>query len=192
MVVGEDGNYKVILKDDINSTVTVPDTWGDVTVDLNGNTIKGNDATDKEPAKPGLDFVKDDSSKGNGTNLVIKDTSKDGTGTIAGGNGSNKYPDGAAGIKGNKESSTPTVDVEKPVKVIGGNGATGEDGNGGNGGSGIKGNIDTIINGGTIIGGNGGSGADNDKGNGGTGGNGGNGIDSDNKTSQSRWRSYWW
>lgn len=178
VVVDEDGNYKVILKDDINSTVTVPDTWGDVTVDLNGNTIKGNDATDKEPAKPGLDFVKDDTSKGNGTNLVIKDTSKDGTGTIAGGNGSSKYPDGAAGIKGNKDASTPTVNVEKPVKVIGGNGATGEDGNGGNGGSGIKGNIDTIINGGTIIGGNG---ADNDKGNGGTGGNGGNGIDSDNK-----------
>lgn len=181
VVVDEDGNYKVILKDDINSTVTVPDTWGDVTVDLNGNTIKGNDATDKEPAKPGLDFVKDDSSKGNGTNLVIKDTSKDGTGTIAGGNGSSKYPDGAAGIKGNKDASTPTVEVEKPVKVIGGNGATGENGNGGNGGSGIEGNIDTIINGGTVIGGNGGSGADNDKGNGGTGGNGGNGIDSDNK-----------
>ena len=181
VVVDENGNYKVILKDDINGTVTVPDTWGDVTVDLNGNTIKGNDATDKEPAKPGLDFVKDDTSKGNGTNLVIKDTSKDGTGTIAGGNGSSKYPDGAAGIKGNKDASTPTVDVEKPVKVIGGNGATGEDGNGGNGGSGIKGNIDTIINGGTITGGNGGNGADNDKGNGGTGGNGGNGIDSDNK-----------
>ena len=181
VVVGEDGNYKVILKDDINSTVTVPDTWGDITVDLNGNTIKGNDATDKEAAKPGLDFVKDNSSNGNGTNLVIKDTSKDGTGTIAGGNGSSKYPDGAAGIKGNKDASTPTVEVEKPVKVIGGNGATGEDGNGGNGGSGIEGNIDTIINGGTVIGGNGGNGADNDKGNGGTGGNGGNGIDSDNK-----------
>lgn len=181
VVVDENGNYKVILKDDINGTVKVPDTWGDVTVDLNGNTIKGNDATDKEPAKPGLDFVKDDTSKGNGTNLVIKDTSKDGTGTIAGGNGSSRYPDGAAGIKGNKDASTPTVEVEKPVKVIGGNGATGENGNGGNGGSGIEGNIDTIINGGTVIGGNGGSGADNDKGNGGTGGNGGNGIDSDNK-----------
>lgn len=173
VVVDENGNYKVILKDDINGTVKVPDTWGDVTVDLNGNTIKGNDATDKEPAKPGLDFVKDDTSKGNGTNLVIKDTSKDGTGTIAGGNGSSRYPDGAAGIKGNKDASTPTVEVEKPVKVIGGNGATGENGNGGNGGSGIEGNIDTIINGGTVIGGNGGSGADNDKGNGGTGGNGG-------------------
>ena len=181
VVVDENGNYKVILKDDINGTVKVPDTWGDVTVDLNGNTIKGNDATDKEPAKPGLDFVKDDTSKGNGTNLVIKDTSKDGTGTIAGGNGSSRYPDGAAGIKGDKDASTPTVDVEKPVKVIGGNGATGEDGNGGNGGSGIKGNIDTIINGGTITGGNGGNGADKDNGNGGTGGNGGNGIDSDNK-----------
>lgn len=181
VVVDENGNYKVILKDDINGTVKVPDTWGDVTVDLNGNTIKGNDATDKEPAKPGLDFVKDDTSKGNGTNLVTKDTSKDGTGTIAGGNGSSRYPDGAAGIKGNKDASTPTVEVEKPVKVIGGNGATGENGNGGNGGSGIEGNIDTIINGGTVIGGNGGSGADNDKGNGGTGGNGGNGIDSDNK-----------
>lgn len=173
VVVDENGNYKVILKDDINGTVTVPDTWGDVTVDLNGNTIKGNDATDKEPAKPGLDFVKDDTSKGNGTNLVIKDTSKDGTGTIAGGNGSSKYPDGAAGIKGDKDASTPTVEVEKPVKVIGGNGATGEDGNGGNGGSGIEGNIDTIINGGTITGGNGGNGADKDNGNGGTGGNGG-------------------
>ena len=181
VVVDENGNYKVILKEDINGTVTVPDTWGDVTVDLNGNTIKGNDATDKEAAKPGLDFVKDDSSKGNGTNLVIKDTSKDGTGTIAGGNGSNRYPNGAAGIKGNKDASTPTVEVAKPVKVIGGNGATGEDGNGGNGGSGIEGNIDTIINGGTVIGGNGGNGADKDNGNGGTGGNGGNGIDSDNK-----------
>lgn len=181
VVVDENGNYKVILKDDINGTVKVPDTWGDITVDLNGNTIKGNDATDKEPAKPGLDFVKDDTSKGNGTNLVIKDTSKDGTGTIAGGNGSSRYPDGAAGIKGDKDASTPTVEVEKPVKVIGGNGATGENGNGGNGGSGIEGNIDTIINGGTVIGGNGGNGADNDKGNGGTGGNGGNGIDSDNK-----------
>lgn len=181
VVVDDDGNYKVILKDDINGTVTIPDNWGDVTVDLNGNTIKGNDATDKEPAKPGLDFVKDDTSKGNGTNLVIKDTSKEGTGTIAGGNGSSKYPDGAAGIKGDKEAATPTVDVEKPVKVIGGNGATGEDGNGGNGGSGIEGNIDTIINGGTVIGGDGGNGADRKDENGGTGGNGGTGIKTDDQ-----------
>ena len=37
VIVDDDGNYKVIAKKDINHTVEVPDTWGDVKIDLGGN-----------------------------------------------------------------------------------------------------------------------------------------------------------
>lgn len=41
VIVGDDGNYKVIVKKDIDHTVEIPDTWGNVTIDLNGKTITG-------------------------------------------------------------------------------------------------------------------------------------------------------
>lgn len=59
VIVGDDGNYKVIVKKDIDHTVEIPDTWGNVTIDLNGKTITGDNATDTDNAKPGLEFVKD-------------------------------------------------------------------------------------------------------------------------------------
>ena len=39
VVVDDEGNYKVIVKKDINHSVEIPDTWGDVKVDLGGNSI---------------------------------------------------------------------------------------------------------------------------------------------------------
>lgn len=34
VVVDDDGNYKVIVKKDIDHTVEIPDTWGEVKIDL--------------------------------------------------------------------------------------------------------------------------------------------------------------
>lgn len=141
------GNYVVKIKKNIDHTVEVPDTWGDETIDLNGNTIKGDNADENNAAKPGIDFKHGDSGKGTGTNLTIKDSSDKGTGTIKGGDGSKENPNGAAGIKGEDNTTDAKVTVNKPVKVIGGNGATGA-ADGGNGGSGIEDNVTPTINGG--------------------------------------------
>lgn len=80
VVVDDEGNYKVIVKKDINHSVEIPDTWGDVKVDLGGNSINGNDADAANSAKPGLIFKKDSGNDHPGTNLVISN------GTIQGGN----------------------------------------------------------------------------------------------------------
>lgn len=59
VVVDDEGNYKVIVKKNIDHSVEIPDTWGDVKVDLGGNSINGNDADAANSAKPGLIFKKD-------------------------------------------------------------------------------------------------------------------------------------
>ena len=183
VVVDDEGNYKVIVKRDINHSVEIPDTWGDVKVDLGGNSINGNDADAANSAKPGLIFKKDSGNDHPGTNLEISN------GTIQGGNGSAAHPDGAAGI-GTATPDRPAdakITVGANAKVQGGNGAdagdsTGADAaNGGNGGAGIEGAITPTIDGGTVTGGNGGKGGSSDTGAPGNGGNGGAGIKTENK-----------
>lgn len=183
VVVDDEGNYKVIVKRDINHSVEIPDTWGDVKVDLGGNSINGNDADAANSAKPGLIFKKDSGNDHPGTNLVITN------GTIQGGNGSAAHPDGAAGI-GTATPDRPAdakITVGANAKVQGGNGAdagdsTGADAaNGGNGGAGIEGEITPTIDGGTVTGGNGGKGGASDTGAPGNGGNGGAGIKTNHK-----------
>ena len=183
VVVDDEGNYKVIVKKDINHSVEIPDTWGDVKVDLGGNSINGNDADAANSAKPGLIFKKDSGNDHPGTNLVITN------GTIQGGNGSAAHPDGAAGI-GTATPDRPAdakITVGADAKVQGGNGAdagdsTGADAaNGGNGGAGIEGEITPTIDGGTVTGGNGGKGGSSDTGAPGNGGNGGAGIKTNHK-----------
>ena len=160
VIVGDDGNYKVIVKKDIDHTVEIPDTWGNVTIDLNGKTITGDNATDTDEAKPGLEFVKDGSiNEHPGTKLEIVN------GTIKGGDGSEKHPDGAAGIGTAEDPENPEnagVTVGKDGNIIGGNGAdtrdeaAGSASKGGDGGAGIKGDITPTVNGGSVTGGNGG------------------------------------
>ena len=53
VVVDADGNYKVIVKKDIDHTVEIPDTWGEVKIDLNDKTITGDKADDNNEAKTG-------------------------------------------------------------------------------------------------------------------------------------------
>ena len=184
VVVDDEGNYKVIVKKDINHSVEIPDTWGDVKVDLGGNSINGNDADAANSAKPGLIFKKDSGNDHPGTNLVISN------GTIQGGNGSAAHPDGAAGI-GTATPDRPAdakITVGADAKVQGGNGADAGDStgagaaNGGNGGAGIEGEITPTIDGGTVTGGNGGKGGSSDTGAPGNGGNGGTGISAGDKT----------
>jgi hypothetical protein len=184
VVVDDEGNYKVIVKKNIDHSVEIPDTWGDVKVDLGGNSINGNDADAANSAKPGLIFKKDSGNDHPGTNLVISN------GTIQGGNGSAAHPDGAAGI-GTATPDRPAdakITVGADAKVQGGNGAdagdsTGADAaNGGNGGAGIEGEITPTIDGGTVTGGNGGKGGSSDTGAPGNGGNGGTGISAGDKT----------
>ena len=185
VIVGDDGNYKVIVKKDIDHTVEIPDTWGNVTIDLNGKTITGDNATDTDEAKPGLEFVKDGSiNEHPGTKLEIVN------GTIKGGDGSEKHPDGAAGIGTAEDPENPEnagVTVGKDGNIIGGNGAdtrdeaAGSASKGGDGGAGIEGDITPTVNGGSVTGGNGGKGSDSATGKPGDGGNGGAGITTDNK-----------
>lgn len=182
--IDENGNYKVILKDTIkDTTVTIPDDWGNITIDLNGKDIKGADATNKKAAGSGMEIKKEEDSTGeNGTNLDIIDST--GNGKIKGGDGSKEYPNGADGITTGKKNEKPegtTITVGENAEVIGGKGATGTDGNGGNGGNGISGTTGVEVKGGTIIGGNGGNGADKKDENGGNGGNGGTGIKTDDQ-----------
>ena len=179
VVVDADGNYKVIVKKDIDHTVEIPDTWGEVKIDLGGHTITGDKADDNNEAKPGLEFVKDGSTNEHpGTKLEIVN------GTIKGGDGSAKHPNGAPGIGASGDTADAGLIIGSNANVIGGNGADGTEGkDGGNGGAGIDGNgkITPTING-TVTGGNGGKGGDSATGIPGNGGNGGNGISADDKT----------
>ena len=179
VVVDDDGNYKVIVKKDIDHTVEIPDTWGEVKIDLGGHTITGDKADDNNAAKPGLDFVKDGSTKEHpGTKLEIVN------GTIKGGDGSAKHPDGAPGIGASGDTADAGLIIGSNANVIGGNGADGTEGkDGGNGGAGIDGNgkITPTVNG-TVTGGNGGKGGDSATGTPGNGGNGGTGISAGDKT----------
>ena len=179
VVVDDDGNYKVIVKKDIDHTVEIPDTWGEVKIDLGGHTITGDKADDNNAAKPGLDFVKDGSiNEHPGTKLEIVN------GTIKGGDGSAKHPDGAPGIGAAGDTADAGLIIGSNANVIGGNGAGGTEGkDGGNGGAGIDGNgkITPTVNG-TVTGGNGGKGGDSATGIPGNGGNGGTGISAGNKT----------
>ena len=120
VVVDADGNYKVIVKKDIDHTVEIPDTWGEVKIDLNDKTITGDKADDNNEAKPGLEFVKDaNSNEHPGTNLEIVN------GTIKGGDGSAKHPDGAPGIGASGNAADAGLIIGNDAKVIGGNGANG-------------------------------------------------------------------
>ncbi len=179
VVVDDDGNYKVIVKKDIDHTVEIPDTWGEVKIDLGGHTITGDNADDNNEAKPGLEFVKDaNSSEHPGTNLEIVN------GTIKGGDGSAKHPDGAAGIGASGDTADAGLIIGSNANVIGGNGADGTEGkDGGNGGAGIDGNgkITPAVSG-TVTGGNGGKGGDSATDIPGNGGNGGTGISAGDKT----------
>lgn len=179
VVVDDDGNYKVIVKKDIDHTVEIPDTWGEVKIDLNDKTITGDKADDNNEAKPGLEFVKDaNSSEHPGTNLEIVN------GTIKGGDGSAKHPDGAAGIGASGDTADAGIIIGNNANVTGGNGADGTEGkDGGNGGAGIDGNgkITPTVSG-TVTGGNGGKGGDSVAGIPGNGGNGGTGISAGDKT----------
>lgn len=179
VVVDDDGNYKVIVKKDIDHTVEIPDTWGEVKIDLNDKTITGDKADDNNEAKPGLEFVKDaNSNEHPGTNLEIVN------GTIKGGDGSAKHPDGAAGIGASGDTADAGIIIGSNANVTGGNGANGTEGkDGGNGGAGIDGNgkVTPTVSG-TVTGGNGGKGGDSAAGIPGNGGNGGTGISAGDKT----------
>ena len=179
VVVDDDGNYKVIVKKDIDHTVEIPDTWGEVKIDLNDKTITGDKADDNNEAKPGLEFVKDaNSNEHPGTNLEIVN------GTIKGGDGSAKHPDGAAGIGASGDTADAGIIIGSNANVTGGNGADGTEGkDGGNGGAGIDGNgkLTPTVSG-TVTGGNGGKGGDSAAGIPGNGGNGGTGISAGDKT----------
>ena len=179
VTVDDNGNYKVTVKKDIDQTVQIPDTWGDIRIDLGGHTITGDKADDDNAAKPGLEFVKDANSSGHpGTNLEIVN------GTIKGGDGSAAHPDGAAGIGASGDTADAGIVIGSNANVTGGDGADGTEGkDGGNGGAGIDGNgkLTPTVSG-TVTGGNGGKGGDSATGIPGNGGNGGNGISAGDKT----------
>lgn len=180
VTVDEDGNYKVTVKDNINETVEVPDTWGTVKIDLGGNTIKGTNADDQNPARPGMELVKDNGGQNPGTNLIISGNG----GSIEGGSGSEKNPNGGAGIgtaNGGNAPADSSITIENGAAVRGGDAATDAAGNGGNGGNGISGAVTPAVNGGSVAGGNGANGGNASGNDAGNGGNGGAGIAVDGK-----------
>ena len=163
----ENGNYKITLEGDVEGAVVVPDTWGDVTLDMNGHNINGKNADENAAAQPGIKFTHETNGAGTKLNVV-------GQGTIKGGDGSAKFPNGAEGITAEKTVNNAELTIGENVTVKGGNGVAAENGNGGNGGSGIAGTVKPTVNGGTVAGGNGAAGKDGESGT--TGGNGGSGI----------------
>ena len=180
VTVDEDGNYKVTVKDNINETVEVPDTWGTVKIDLGGNTIKGTNADDQNPARPGMELVKDNGGQNPGTNLIISGNG----GSIEGGSGSEKNPNGGAGIgtaNGGNAPADSSITIENGAAVRGGDAATDAAGNGGNGGNGISGAVTPAVNGGSVAGGSGANGGNTSGSDAGNGGNGGAGIAVDGK-----------
>ena len=196
VTVGADGNYKIMLSREIRRTVEIPDTWENVTLDLNGKTISGADAIaaatadgqtggaagTAQSAAAGLRFITDaQASRNPGTTLTVVN------GTIQGGNGAAGSMNGAAGVETAADANAPTnakIIVGAGAKILGGNGANAKDNsgqNGGNGGFGIKGAITvTVLENGIVKGGNGGNGAnvtaDNETAQPGQGGTGGQGT----------------
>lgn len=146
-----------------------------ISIDLNGNSIKGADGTSE--SKDGKPAIK---VEGN-VNLDIKNTSNI-SGNVSGGNGYNETTRNDDGINGNGGNGGTAIDmgtassnikIDGNVEVEGGNGGNSLSGNGGNGGSGIKGENANVNTSGNVSGGNGGHGLI-------TGGNGGSGIDNEN------------
>ncbi len=99
--------YVVTVVENVPGPVTIPDTWGDVTVELGGHSI-GN-RTDSA-------IIFTDSENGKGTNLVIN-----GPGFVTGGTNSEGNGTPAIDASGNKDS---TITVGPNANVIGGNGAS--------------------------------------------------------------------
>ena len=88
------GTYRATLQGDIKRTVAIPDTWGTVTLDLNGKTIKGADASQTQAAQAALYFIPDTTAKHSGTTLTVIN------GKILGGNGNANYPNGVVKLRG--------------------------------------------------------------------------------------------
>ncbi len=168
-------SYIVTLKQDVAGTITIPDTWGNVMIDLNGHDIVGSDGTQESPAGKQA-IVLEDTDK-EGTHLTVEDNSADKGGEIKGGNAyAGSGADGGDAIvveEKNNNGTNSTLDIGEGVKVIGGNGADSNTDNGGNGGDAVDGNVEK--NDGTLIGGNGGATDAKDK----EGGNSGNGANGD-------------
>lgn len=163
VTIGSDGKITVILKDQVNGTVTLPDDLGDVTIDLKGNDIVGPAGTDTANGGAAIAVVP---TTKEGTTITIIDTA-DKKGSIKGGDaklGSGK--DGGDGIEIDDQANA-TVNIGPGVTVIGGNGASSDSQKGGNGGAGVDGTI--TKNEGTVIGGNGGDSKAQEGGNGGAG-----------------------
>ncbi len=180
------GNYRIEVQKDItDNTIQVPDTWEEVTLDLNDKTIKGADATGSTSAQPGMQFVKDEiSTIRPGTTLDIvnepEGTGESKGGKILGGNGSSdgNNKGGGSGVVGAGDAAiTNTIKAEAGVTIKGGDGADGTKTStyGGQGGSGVSEYININNVGGTIKGGDGGDGYSVPEGETGSGGNGGSG-----------------
>ncbi|MDD6333034.1 MAG: hypothetical protein PUB04_01055 [Clostridia bacterium] len=158
----EDTNTIKLNKDvELGDTVVLDN---DINIDLNGHTLKGTDGTTESPdAKPALKVNGD-------TEVTITDSSEDGNGQVIGGNGADVSSEDAAGngapavdISGNG-----TVNIDKDVNIIGGNGGDNTTGPAGNGGSAVNVSPGSSLNAdGDITGGDGGY---SSKGNGGDGG----------------------
>ena len=175
--IDDDGNYKATLKADITAektgaadgaTVTIPDTWGSVTVDLGEFDIKGGDGADGQPGKPAIAF---EGASGSGSSISFTGT----TGKIIGGNGGANGGAGGDAVTSSNDPSDVALTFNG-VDVSGGRGAdaTGENTPGGAGGLGVSGPFDvTVAQDSSIRGGAGGSGKGS-----GAGGAGGSGLNS--------------
>ena len=152
--------YVIKLEDDYDGTLHIPDTWGKVTIDLNGHDING------EPGKPAIEFG---SENGNGTAVDIVNSRPSVGGSINGGDGTSESPAGSPAISAEDGfSNEGSITVGPGVVVNGGDGYDAASGTGGTGGAGIDLGIPITVNGGVVNGGNGGDGQ--------TGGAGGDGI----------------
>lgn len=165
----------VAFTEGLTGTVAVPENFGAVVFNLNGQTIKGVDGKDRADNDDGAPAI----TVGSNTELTLA-----GPGAVIGGDGA----DGANGNPPGRGGAGAVVDVGgklnvgEGVTVTGGRGGKGADngGAGGNGGAGVDGSVSS--NNGEISGGAGGVGGTGNP-QGGTGGNGGPAVTGEGPTS---------
>ncbi len=117
VIVDEDGNYEIVVDEDIHRTIPLPTDLGDVDLDLNGHIIKGDDGTPDSPdGKPGVKFHHPtDGNPGPDSDLTVEDNSEEGGGEIIGGDGYTPKPGDPDNVKpGNGGDGVNAPDPKTP------------------------------------------------------------------------------
>lgn len=166
----EDSPFKVKLIGDLDQTVSIPASFDNIELNLNGHTIKGQDGTEEHPdGAPAILFEEKKNEDDPGTSLAVSDQSEGGGGQLLGGDAA-VGGKGGASVTAEKDAPRAELTIGAGTKAAGGNGTTGGDG--------VSGNISAKVEGNAYVKGGDGYDGDADHPDGGNGGAGLNCADS--------------